>query len=326
MLEENVTDYAIFTIDVEGCIASWNVGAERILGYQEAEIIGQPVALIFTPEDRAHGVVEQELSKAAISGRAEDERWHLRQDGSRFWASGVMTALRDESGNLRAFAKILRDFTRRKAAETQQHFIVAATTLLASSLDYQTTLQSVALSIVPHLADWCVVHLLNDAGVLELVTAAHVDPTKVEGAHESSRRYPPRLDAQRGIAAVLRSGKSDWLENITDDMIRAAAQDEGHYQMLSALGMRSYLCVPLVARGKSLGAITFIGAETAHRYSADSLPLAEELARHAAIAVDNARLYAAAQKEIEERQRAEAALQESRDYYRTLTEAVPQLV
>ena len=116
LIEENVTDYAIFTIDVEGCIASWNVGAERILGYQEAEILGQPLALIFTPEDRGQSVPEQELSKAAATGRAEDERWHLRKDGSRFWASGIMTGLRDEVGNLRAFAKILRDFTQRKQA------------------------------------------------------------------------------------------------------------------------------------------------------------------------------------------------------------------
>src|SRR5690242_20068128 len=84
LLLENVTDYAIFTLDTQGRVASWNVGAQRILGYSEADILGQSIEEIFTPEDRAHGIPEQELAQAQAHGRAEDERWHLRQDGTRF--------------------------------------------------------------------------------------------------------------------------------------------------------------------------------------------------------------------------------------------------
>ena len=272
--------------------------------------------------DPAVAAINAPLMRAALIGNASLTEVTY---ADRIYELNVLP-VRNKEGDVVAGMTLTQDISARKAKETQQRFLKKATDLLASSLDYQTTLQSVAQLVVPHLADWCVVHLLNETGALELVTVAHVDPAKVEVARESSRRYPPRMDEPGGIAAVARTGKSQWLEDIPEEAIRAAAQDEEHYRMLSTSGMKSFLCVPLAARGKPLGTITFIGGESGHRYNAASLPLAEELARYVAIAVDNARLYAAAQKEIEERQRAEAALQVSRDYYRTLTEAVPQLV
>lgn len=116
LLEDNVRDFAIIELASDGRIAHWNLGAERILGYQEAEIVGRSISVIFTPEDRASGADVQELKGAIATGRAEDERWHLKKDGSRFWASGIMTGLRDDQGNLRGFAKILRDQTEHKRA------------------------------------------------------------------------------------------------------------------------------------------------------------------------------------------------------------------
>ena len=114
LLMENVKDYSIFVTDPEGLVRVWNVGAERILGYAPDEMIGQKCNRIFTPEDQASGEPERERDAAAKTGHAEDERWHIRRDGSRFWASGIMTALRDEAGNLRGFVKILRDVTERR--------------------------------------------------------------------------------------------------------------------------------------------------------------------------------------------------------------------
>src|SRR3954468_12912935 len=96
LLMECVTDYAIFLLDTDGRIATWNAGAQRILGYPEAEVIGRPASLFFTPEDVAAGVPELELQSAAQTGRASDDRWQVRKDGGRFWASGITTALRDE--------------------------------------------------------------------------------------------------------------------------------------------------------------------------------------------------------------------------------------
>jgi PAS domain S-box-containing protein len=127
LLIENVIDYAIFTLDIESNITSWNIGAERILGYTEDEVVGQPVSIIFTPEDRLAGADKEELRQAVQTGRAEDEREHLRKDGSRFWALGIMTGLKDENGKLRGWVKILRDFTERKRYEERLERAVAET-------------------------------------------------------------------------------------------------------------------------------------------------------------------------------------------------------
>src|SRR5205085_2889996 len=106
MLVEGVRDYAIFMTDPRGNVVSWNCGAERILGYSDAQILGRNADILFTPEDREHGEPGHELETAVRDGRAEDERWHLRRDGTRFFASGVMTPLWHPDGRLRGFAKI----------------------------------------------------------------------------------------------------------------------------------------------------------------------------------------------------------------------------
>lgn len=120
LLYQNITDYAIFLMDAHGIITNWNMGAKRILGFDEADAVGQPGAMIFTPEDRAAGAVEKEFGGALENGCASDERWHLRKDGSRFWANGVLTALRDEADRHVGFAKILRDFTAEKLAADER--------------------------------------------------------------------------------------------------------------------------------------------------------------------------------------------------------------
>ncbi len=117
LMVESVEDYAIFSMEADGRVASWNAGAARVFGWAETEIVGQTAAVLFTPEDRAAGAAEGELARARETGRDEDERWHLRKDGSRFFASGVVTLIRDEGGALRGFTKVCRDVTERKWAE-----------------------------------------------------------------------------------------------------------------------------------------------------------------------------------------------------------------
>lgn len=115
----NVRDYALFQMDAEGRVVAWNSGAEHLLGYTADEILGQSGASIFVPEDIAAGMPEQELRTSASLGRASDERWHLRKDGTRFWCNGVMSVMRDERGRLRGFAKVMRDETDRLRADEQ---------------------------------------------------------------------------------------------------------------------------------------------------------------------------------------------------------------
>lgn len=133
LLVDAVEDYSILLLDTNGCVVNWNPGATLITGYTEAEMRGQSVEAIFTPEDRARGIPVQEMKIAASEGRAEDDRWHQRKDGIQFWASGVMLALRARTGELLYYAKVFRDFTARKdeqerlAREYEREHYIAAT-------------------------------------------------------------------------------------------------------------------------------------------------------------------------------------------------------
>ena len=114
---EQTEDFAIFTLDNDGRILTWNEGAERVLGYTKEEAVGQSAAIIFTPEDRKQGAFEQEREAARREGRIPEEGWHLRKDGSHFWGSGILARLDDDQGNHDGFTKILRDLTRQRQAE-----------------------------------------------------------------------------------------------------------------------------------------------------------------------------------------------------------------
>ncbi|MCR0981199.1 sensor histidine kinase [Roseomonas populi] len=120
LIFESATEYAIFTLDTQGRVTTWNPGAQRIFGYEDAEILGQPGAVIFTPEERAARQPEVEMSRAVEDGRARDERWHMRADGSRFWAAGVLMPLLDRDGSLQGFLKILRDHTERRREDERR--------------------------------------------------------------------------------------------------------------------------------------------------------------------------------------------------------------
>ena len=119
LMIESVRDYAIFAIDLRGRVSSWNSGAERLFGFPEANILGRPAETLFTPEDRAAGIPRIELARAEATGRSDDERWHVREDGTRFFASGMVTAVRDESGTLLGYTKVARDITESKRVEAE---------------------------------------------------------------------------------------------------------------------------------------------------------------------------------------------------------------
>lgn len=189
---------------------------------------------------------------------------------------------------------LARETARRLEAEEAEQrfaFLAEASELLAKSLDYETTLASVAQLAVPRLADWCSVDIVDDDGVAQPVALAHADPAKVALAREYQLRYPADPRGAHGTPLVLRTGEPEVIPEVTDAMIAAAAVDSEHLEMLRALGLNSIMCVPLQARGKLLGAITFVSSRVDRLYGPIDLALAEDLARTAALAVDNARLY-----------------------------------
>ncbi|GAA6620465.1 response regulator [Scytonema sp. NUACC26] len=208
LLLENVKDYAIFFLDNQGIITSWSAGAERILGYQEAEILGQPGSRIFIPEDLEKGEDKKEFSKALAEGRAENERWHIRKDNSRFWGSGIVTPLRNETGQLRGFCKIMRDFTARKQAEDERNQLLAreqetrTTAEAANRLkdEFLTTLSHELRSPLNSMLGW--IRLLNTRKFDEVTTARAME-TIERNAKAQVQLVEDLLDVSRIIRGKL---------------------------------------------------------------------------------------------------------------------------
>ena len=177
-------------------------------------------------------------------------------------------------------------------AQERFEFLASASAQLAESLDYRSTLARAARIAVPRLADWCTIEVPDEEHQDIEFVVAHVDAEKVDLAHELRRRFPPDPRGRRGgVPAVMRTGRPTLIAEITDDLLAANAENEEHLSFLRELGIRSVMIVPLVARGRTIGAASFISEKEHRRYSDEDLRLAEELARRAAIAIDNARLY-----------------------------------
>jgi GAF domain-containing protein len=205
-----------------------------------------------------------------------------------------------------ACAQAIRRIIATEAADeraAQLAFLAEASDELASSLDYRATLTRVAQLAVRSLADWCAVDILTD-GELDTLAVEHADPAKVAWAWELQKRYPPDKAGPTGPPNVVRTGVSELLAEITDEMLVAGARDEEHLRLARELNLSSALIVPLTARGRTLGAITLIRAETAQRYTLADLAVAEDLGRRAGVAIDNALLYGQARDVALQLQRA----------------------
>lgn len=185
---------------------------------------------------------------------------------------------------------------RERDARARLAFLAEASNVLASSLDYHTTLASVARLAVPHIADWCAVDVVESDGQVHQLATAHVEPEKVELARELQRRFPYDPNGPTGVPQVLRSGKPELVAEIEDQFLVDLVPDEEILGILRDLGLKSSMVVPMVARGRTVGAITFVAAESGRRFGPDDLTLATDLAGRAALAVDNARLYAESQR------------------------------
>lgn len=318
LLIDSTRDYAIFMLDPRGIISTWNAGAERLKGYRADEIIGQHFSRFYPQDAIDRGWPTHELAVAVETGRFEDEGWRLRKGNNRYWANVVITTLRNDSGQVIGFSKVTRDLTERRASEENSRrlvveqaaraaaeenallaqrqeaslrFVADASRLLAEVTDVPSTLQKVASLAVPHFADWCAVDMVQDDGSVERMAVAHADPAKVELAHRLYREYPPDPSAPMGVPHILRTGQSEILEDISDSFLESTVKDAEMLRIVRELGLRSYIGVPLLLRGKAVGVLTFIGAESQRRFTQADLRVAENLAERAAVAIENARLY-----------------------------------
>jgi signal transduction histidine kinase len=184
-----------------------------------------------------------------------------------------------------------------RASRERLAFIAEASELLASSMAYELTLARLARLTVPRLADWCTIDMVDEDGSIERLAVVHQDPQKVRLAHELQERYPPRPDDAHGVAYVIRTGEPEFFAGLTEDLLGELIGDDDELRrIVDDLGLHSSICVPLSARGRTLGAMTLIAAESHEAYTEADFALALELARRAGILVDNARLFREAER------------------------------
>jgi len=273
-----------------------NEAAAQQVGYASAdELLNAPVAEIMGrfevfDEERRPLPLDQLPGRAALRGETlerticyrvvetREERWSLVR------ARPILAA----DGHVQFAINVFHDVTERKRAEERLAFLAGASNLLSSSLDYETTLGRIPKLAVPSLADWCVVDMLEPDGTLRRVGATHVDPAMVETLLEIAQ--------PRGYRRIIAEGEPLLLGDIDEERLREAARDEAHLEQLRQVGSAALICIPLVARGRSLGAITLASTTESRPYGAEELALAEELGKRAALAVDHAILYREAQE------------------------------
>jgi serine phosphatase RsbU (regulator of sigma subunit)/PAS domain-containing protein len=241
---------------------------------------------------------DREDLAAAVAQAQADGTGYIREfrcvwpDGSLRWRESRVHVV-SEDGRPAVLVGLVIDTDDRRRRELAAEYLARASLALSETLDVRATLQHVAELALPELADWCAVHIVDDGGRAEQVAVAHPDPEREHLARRLQERYPRSPDAPTGVPAVVRSGRSELYPDIPDELLVAGAIDEEHLELMRALQMRSLMIVPMVARGRTVGAITFLYAGSGRAYGTTELELAEELGRRAGLAIDNARLHRA---------------------------------
>ncbi len=286
---------------LDGRVAYANAAAVRLLGFATTEelIAADPAELtrryLMLHPDGTQVRIDELPGRRVLAGEEAEPllvRWLVKGTGDLRWSILKASALRDETGRVTAAVNIIEDVTPVREAELIQRLLAEVGEVLASSLDLGETLQRVARLAVPELADWCGVEVLDARGRPQQVGLAHIDPERVRFGHELRRRYPPDLRREEGIAGVLRTGRTELVQDITDEVLQAAAADAEQLELWREVGFRSVLVVPLLAAGRVIGALSLVLSEEGRRFTPADVRLAEELGRRAGTAVQQARLYA----------------------------------
>ncbi|MEH2387083.1 MAG: PAS domain S-box protein [Nostoc sp.] len=286
----NQAAVGISLVGLDGQFLQINPALCEITGYSYEELIQMNFEEITHPDDleldweNAGRVFAKEISGYSL------EKRYIRKDGSIVWVNLTISGVWDAKGLPKYALGIIEDISERKRVETTQNFLVEASTLLAASLDYEITLESVANIAVPTLADWCIVDVFREDWSSKQIAIAIADPTKLNTLEEIRRRYPPKTRAKK-LLQQLQLGISIFYPELSDSHLIQMAKDEEHLQLLRSLGIHSLMVIPVRSRGQLFGAISFFTAESARHYKQTDLALAEDIARRAATAIDNARLY-----------------------------------
>ena len=304
------SEEAIVGKDLDGIITAWNPAAERLFGFTAQEAIGRSIRIV-VPADR-QGEEDDVLGRLRRGETIEHmETVRLRKDGTLIDVALTVSSIRDADGRvigasktargigerLRAEAERARLLTaeqaaraRAEAAERRATLLSESSTALSGSLDYATTLRTVSRLIVPRFADWCIVDLVTRENTLERVAVSAAGPDS-EALLSELQRYAPDWTSPQPAAEVLRSRKTIAMPEVTEDTLVSTARDERHLEIMRRLRPSSAIAVPMVTRQRIVGAITLVRTTPGRSYDDADVAMAEELARRAALAVDNATLY-----------------------------------
>ena len=258
-------------------------------------LVGEPTAHAFAPVRR------DLIERLGLLGLVV-----VLVGGIGWYFSGRLSALYQHLIDARAQAEVARAQAETAHAEAEAGrrraaFVAEASQELASSLDYEVTLAKVARLTVAVLGDWCTVQIVQDDGTIRRVAVAHADPSKEELVRSLLGRHEPEPDSDHPVPRVLRTGQPEVRNDVPAAFVAAAVPDPEHREVTSALRVGAYICVPLAARGRIIGAISVISADPNRRYTPADLSLAEALAARAALAVDNARLHREVQEAVRTR-------------------------
>ena len=298
------TDDAVLSKDSRGIVTSWNPGAERLYGYSVEDAIGRHVSFLVPSDHR--GEEARILARAMAGERIETyETERIRADGTRVEVSLTVSPIVARDEGVIGASVIARDITARNRAAQAQQLLANASAALDASLDPVETLRTIAGTAVPQLAELCIIDLLRDDGSIGGAVAGATDAAIARKLEGLRRRFPLDPAGRHPVAQVLRTGHSMVLRDLTAPEIQAdVAQSDEHLEFMRRADYHSAAVVPMVARGRLLGTISLLHVDNDRRYDPDDLALLEDLAGRAAMAFDNARLYA-------ERSRVARTLQQS---------------
>ncbi|HEY6961750.1 MAG TPA: ATP-binding protein [Gaiellaceae bacterium] len=291
----------VWTSDLEGNATYFNQRWFEYTGMTDDEIDAHAWTRVTHPDDLPGTVARRQQSLE--DGSVFEVEYRFRaSDGSYRWHLGRAVPIRGDDGAIAFWIGTATDIDDRKRIEEAQRFLLDAGAELSLSLDWRAGLQAVARLAVPRIADWCTVDVRERHGAVGTLAVVHDDPKKLVLAEELRARY---RDRDAGSAAVFASGESRFVVEIGEEMLRESAADEIHFELLQELQPRSYICVPVVARGDTIAAITLVAAESGRKFSDLDVRTAEELALRVAAVAENAQLY----EEAEQRARAARALE-----------------
>jgi PAS domain S-box-containing protein len=282
---------AVFSKNLEGIVTSWNPAAERLYGHTSEEAVGRHISFIFPPDRRS----EEQLILAKIR-RGEwletYETERIRKDGTRVDVQLTISPLEEPGAGIVGASVIARDITAAKRRRRAQEFLVGASRTLDRSLDPAETARTIVATAVPELADICVIDSVREDGWLGDSVVAGADPEAAARLERVRAESPLDPEGDHPVARVLREGRPMiWRDLKAPEVVEQVVQSEEHRRLLDDAGYNSAAVVPLVARGRTLGALSFLHTRTDMRYDPTDLEFLSELGDRAAMALDNARLY-----------------------------------